>query len=194
MPRILVLYNEPILPADHPDAESERDILLTVEVVAKTLAEAGMEVVRLGASHDPSVLVAGLQTNRPDVVFNLFEGTGDQADNEAYVAGILEWLGIPFTGCPHQTLSLARNKQLTKHLFQGAGLPTAPFSWPTDCRCRSPHSAGLGLSNPRCKMAASASTRAAWSRIIQNWRGGSPTCWTAIGNRSSSKNSFPAGN
>ena len=75
----------------------------------------------------PAALVAGLQTHRPDAVFNLFEGTGDQADNEAYVAGILEWLGIPFTGCPHQTLCVARNKHLTKHLFQGAGLPTAPF-------------------------------------------------------------------
>ena len=127
MPRILVLYNEPVLPPDHPDAESERDVLMTVEAVSRSIAGAGMEVVRLGVSRDPAALVAGLQAHRPDAVFNLFEGTGDQADNEAYVAGILEWFGVPFTGCPQQTLCVARNKHLTKHLFQGAGLPTSPF-------------------------------------------------------------------
>lgn len=125
--RVLILYNEPVLPLDHPDADSEHEILYTVDVVAKTLGEAGFDVCRLGVSHDPSVLLAGLQAQRPDVVFNLFEGTADQGHNEAYVAGILEWLGIPFTGSPFQTLCLARNKHLTKHLLKGAGLPTADF-------------------------------------------------------------------
>lgn len=127
MPRILVLYNEPVLPPDHPDIESERDLLDTVAAVAQTLTEAGMEATRLGVSRDPVALLAGLQTHRPDAVFNLFEGTGDQAENEAYVAGLLEWLGVPFTGCPHRTLCVARDKPLCKQLFRGAGLPTAPF-------------------------------------------------------------------
>jgi D-alanine-D-alanine ligase len=125
--RVLVLYNEPVLPDTHPDAESEHEILYTVEAVARTLLQAGYEVCRLGASHDPAVLVNGLRSLRPEVVFNLFEGTGDHADNEAYVAGVLEWLGLPFTGSPFQTLCLARHKHLTKHLFQGAGLPTPSF-------------------------------------------------------------------
>ena len=32
-PRILILYNEPVLPAGHPDAASEREVLDIVEVV-----------------------------------------------------------------------------------------------------------------------------------------------------------------
>ena len=72
--------------------------------------------------------MAGLQTHRPDAVFNLFEGTGDQADNEAYVAG--------HTGMARASPSPAaapgvdaggRNKHLTKNRSRGAGLPTAPF-------------------------------------------------------------------
>jgi D-alanine-D-alanine ligase len=125
--RVLVLYNEPVLPAHHPDAESEHEILYTVEVVAKTLLQAGFEVSRLGASADPGVLLAGLNNVRPDVVFNLFEGTADQSENEAHVAGLLEWLGVPFTGSPFQALCLARSKHLTKHLLQGACLPTPEF-------------------------------------------------------------------
>ena len=34
---------------------------------------------------------------------------------------MLEWLGIPFTGSPFQTLCLARSKHLTKVLLQGSG-------------------------------------------------------------------------
>ncbi len=125
--QVVILYNEPVLPADHPDAVSEHEILETVEAVDKTLAEAGFEVARLGVAHDPRALVNGLETLRPDVVFNLFEGLADQGGTEAHVAGLLEWLGLPFTGSPAHTLCLARSKHLTKHLLQGAGLPTPAF-------------------------------------------------------------------
>src|SRR5262245_44609149 len=102
MARVLVLYNEPVLPLGHPDAESEHEILWTTDVISKILLQAGHEVTRLGASHDVSSLVNGLRApegaQRPDVVFNLFEGTADQGNTEAYVAGLMEWLGLSFTG------------------------------------------------------------------------------------------------
>jgi D-alanine-D-alanine ligase len=125
--RVLVLYNEPVLPANHPDAASEHEILSTVEFVSKTLVQAGFEVGCLGVRKDPSVLWNALREHRPDAVFNLFEGTADHGHTEAYVAGLLEWQGVPFTGSPFLTLSLARSKHLTKHLFQGARLPTPAF-------------------------------------------------------------------
>jgi len=125
--RVLILYNEPVLSRSHPDAESEHEVLYTVDAVSATLVKAGFEVSRLGAHHDPSALLAGLRAERPDRVFNLFEGTGDDGNPEAYVAGLLEWLDLPFTGSPSQTLALAKNKHLTKSLLRGAGLPTPEF-------------------------------------------------------------------
>lgn len=125
--RVLVLHNQPILPEDHPEADSEHEILFTRECVMRTLAQAGYDVSSLGVSRDPAVLLDGLRDFRPDVVFNLFEGLADFGDTEAHMAGILEWLEIPYTGCPYQTLCLARGKHLTKHVFLGAGLPTARF-------------------------------------------------------------------
>jgi D-alanine-D-alanine ligase len=125
--RVVILFNEPILPLDHPDADSEHEILDTVNVVHQTLAAAGYEVKRLAIARDPAVLISGLQKLRPDVVFNLFEGLADFGNTEAFVAAIVEWLGIPFTGSPYQTLCLARSKPLTKRLLQGAGLPTPAF-------------------------------------------------------------------
>lgn len=142
-PRVLILYNEPVLPSTHPDAESEHEVLDTVDVVSATLSKAGFNVSRLGAHHNPGAILAGLQAAQPDAVFNLFEGTGDDGNTEAYVAGLLEWLDLPFTGSPFQALALARNKHLTKPLLRGAGLPTpeffvvedapvpeSPLSWP----------------------------------------------------------------
>ncbi len=126
-PRVLILYNEPVLPEDHPDAESEREILSTVEAVENNLVAAHFPTHKLGISTDARPLLDGLREMQPDVVFNLFEGTGDHGHTEAYVAGLLEWSGIPFTGCPAQALGLARDKARTKYLLQGAGLPTAPF-------------------------------------------------------------------
>jgi D-alanine-D-alanine ligase len=125
--QVLVLYNQPVLPADHPDADSEHEVLFTADAVANHLSDAGFDVSRLGVSRDPAALLSGLRRARPDVVFNLFEGLADHTGTEAHAAGILEWLGIPYTGCPYQTLCVARDKPWTKRLLRGAGLPTAEF-------------------------------------------------------------------
>src|SRR5205807_1505210 len=73
----------------------------------------------------PGALIPRVRKARPDVVFNLFEGLPEWGDTEAFCVGMLEWLGIPYTGCPLQPVALARNKPLAKQLFRGAGLPTA---------------------------------------------------------------------
>jgi D-alanine-D-alanine ligase len=126
-PRVLVLYNEPVLPTDHSDAASEREVLETVQIVGTHLADAGFQVSRLGVGRDPQALLAGLREKKPAVVFNLFEGMGDNGNDEAYVPGLLEWLRIPFTGCPLQAICLGRNKPLVKILLQGSGLPTPEY-------------------------------------------------------------------
>lgn len=125
--RVLVLYNKPVLDLAHPDAESEHEILYTVEHLSDYLTRAGHEVVGLGVGRDPAALLDGVRNARADVVLNLFEGIADHYETETYVAGLLEWLGLPFTGSPSQALALARNKPLAKHLLRGAGLPTADF-------------------------------------------------------------------
>jgi D-alanine-D-alanine ligase len=127
MPRVTILYNEPTLPADHPDADSEHDVLETADVIARHLAAAGLAVSRVGVTADPGALLAGLAGAKPDCVFNLYEGTAGWANSEEYVAGILELKGVPYTGCPTLPMTLARNKPLAKKLFVGAGLPTAPY-------------------------------------------------------------------
>jgi D-alanine-D-alanine ligase len=126
-PRVLVLHNEPVLSPDHPDFASENEILETAASVSRILAEGGFDVRRLGVGRDPEVLLTGLSAERPDVVFNLFEGLATHAATEATAVGLLEWMGVPCTGSPAAALALALDKFRTKQLLRGAGLPTPHF-------------------------------------------------------------------
>jgi D-alanine-D-alanine ligase len=124
---VLVLFNEPVLPRDHPESASELDILDTVADTVKVLTDAGFDVTRLGVSFDPQPLLDEVRRSRPDAVFNLFEGVPTRQGSEVAIASLLEWLELPFTGCPSACLSLARNKAAGKHLLAAAGLPTAKY-------------------------------------------------------------------
>lgn len=126
-PRILVLYNEPVLPTDHPHAGSEHDIYDTVADTAKILKAAGFDTAKLGINHDPRPLLDELKRNPPAAVFNLFEGLATRPETEVAAAALLEWLEVPFTGCPSACLALGRDKVRTKHLLAAVGLPTPEY-------------------------------------------------------------------
>ncbi len=124
---VLVLYNHPLLPLTHPDADSENSVVEIAEAMAKVLVDAGYHVSLLGLKQDPTELWRELEARQPSAVLNLFEGNLDDPETESYVAGLLQWKGIPFTGSPMETLALARAKHTTKCLLRGAGLPTSDF-------------------------------------------------------------------
>jgi D-alanine-D-alanine ligase len=63
---------------------------------------------------------------RPDVVFNALHGPGGE---DGTIQGVLEWLGIPYTGSDLTSCALAMDKHLTKKLLAAEGLPTP--AWDT---------------------------------------------------------------
>jgi D-alanine-D-alanine ligase len=70
--------------------------------------------------------VDALRDIRPDVVFNALHGTGGE---DGTIQGILEWLGIPYTGSDLISCALAMDKHITKKLLAAEGLPTP--AWDT---------------------------------------------------------------
>ena len=124
---VLVLYNQPLLPDDHPDAESEREVLDSAGPACDILANAGFRVSRLAVGRDPVMLLEGLRRLRPDVVLNFFEGLADNPNTEPCVANLMDWSGVPFTGSTAQAISVTRSKPLSKLALRGAGLPTPNF-------------------------------------------------------------------
>jgi D-alanine-D-alanine ligase len=126
-PQVLVIFNTPVLPADHPDAAAEHDVLEATALVVKPLSEAGFPLRQLGFARDPQPLLEELRDHPPDVVFNMFEGLATNTETEASVPSLLEWLDVPFTGCPSFAIAIGRDKIRTKQLLRGAGVPTAEF-------------------------------------------------------------------
>ncbi len=96
--------------------------------------ESGQAVMRALATlgHDAQSLdfdgrfVDALREIRPDVVFNALHGTGGE---DGTIQGVLEWLGIPYTGSDLTSCALAMDKHLTKKLLAAEGLPTP--AWDT---------------------------------------------------------------
>jgi D-alanine-D-alanine ligase len=125
-PRVLILYNEPVLPPGHPEYDSEQEVLYSAQVIGESLQREGIPMARLGIT-SPAGLLDGLQATSPDVVFNLYEGIPGQEDSEVGVAALLEWLRVPFTGCPSHALVLARNKPLVKLLLTASGIATPEY-------------------------------------------------------------------
>jgi D-alanine-D-alanine ligase len=125
--KVLVIYNQPVLPPNHPHAASEHDILETSESVTHILGELGYNAEAFGFARDPRLLIDKVAQAKPDLIFNLFEGEADRPGTEISCAALLEWLDIPFTGAPSWAMALGRDKIRAKRIFQGCGLPTARF-------------------------------------------------------------------
>lgn len=125
--RIAILHNPPTLPPDHPDHASEASVVRVARHVTDALRAAGWKAWPLAARAPLPRLVRSLGRQKPDVVYNLVEGYAGTSAGEPWATGVLELMGIPYTGCPPEAQSLCRHKGRTKALLRGAGLPTAPF-------------------------------------------------------------------
>jgi D-alanine-D-alanine ligase len=101
------------------DAEDEnsRDFDPVVPQVARTLRRLGHRVSVLGIHGDVKRLVSGLSRRRPDLVFNMMEMFGDDVFGDIAVAGVLDLLGVRYTGSGPGELYLSQDKGLTKKLL-----------------------------------------------------------------------------
>jgi D-alanine-D-alanine ligase len=125
-PQVAVVYNEPVLPADHPDAVSEGDVVEVARAVADGLSGTGFDPVLLSAGPPLAGFVARLTACGPDFAFNIVEGFGGKTAAETYLTAVFELLGIPYTGPSVEALATCRSKSRTKAILRGHGLPTAP--------------------------------------------------------------------
>src|SRR5580693_5807419 len=105
-----------------PSAEREVSIE-SGQAVMRALASLGHDVQSLDFD---GRFVDALRAIRPDVVFNALHGTGGE---DGTIQGVLEWLGVPYTGSDLTACALAIDKHLTKKLLAAEGLPTP--AWDT---------------------------------------------------------------
>jgi D-alanine-D-alanine ligase len=86
------------------------------------LGRLGHEVVAIDAGPE---LVAQLHDCRPDVAFIALHGRDGE---DGTVQGLLEAIGIPYTGSGPSACMRCTDKALAKYLMREAGIPTPDFS------------------------------------------------------------------
>jgi D-alanine-D-alanine ligase len=85
--------------------------------VARVLRRLGHRVSVLAVYDDIKRLINGLARRKPDLVFNLMEMFGENVFGDIPVAGLLELLGLKYTGGGPGELYLSQDKGLTKKLL-----------------------------------------------------------------------------
>ena len=107
---------------------AEREIsVLTGEAVLGALRSRGVDVEPVDACG--AELVEALRGGGYDRVFNALHGPGGE---DGVVAGLLEILGLPYTGSSQSALALSMDKHVSKLLFVHAGLPTPGWRMVSD--------------------------------------------------------------
>lgn len=98
---------------------AEREISVqSGEAVAKALRGLGYRATTVLVGRDVAARLARL---RPDVAFNALHG---RYGEDGAVQGVLEMMGIPYTGPGLLTSALAMDKTMAKTVWRSQGLPT----------------------------------------------------------------------
>ncbi|MCH7550680.1 MAG: D-alanine--D-alanine ligase [Proteobacteria bacterium] len=101
---------------------AEREIsMVSGAAVAKSLADAGLEVTPVDVQRDMGALLTRLYP-RPDAVFNALHG---RFGEDGCVQGLLDILDIPYSHSGLLASALAMDKPMAKRLFAAAGIPVA---------------------------------------------------------------------
>lgn len=108
--RVAVLYG---------GKSAEREVSLkSGAAVIEALRSAGVDVVAIDVGDD---LLARLQSEKVDRAFIILHGRGGE---DGSMQGLLECLGIPYTGSGILASALAMDKLRTKQVWQSLGIPT----------------------------------------------------------------------
>ncbi len=128
--KVLLLFNTPYAtPRGYAfkDEFADPDNMYTEANVQKALKQNGYQVSLLGLHQDIRPLFEEIEFFKPDVIFNLMELFDGNTHMDHNMAGLLEMIGIPFTGASSGSLFLCNDKALAKKLLRFHQLKVPEF-------------------------------------------------------------------
>jgi D-alanine-D-alanine ligase len=127
--RIAIIYNapNPDLYSTTVEKKASLAILDGVEAVHQALIESGYSVARLPLLPPLESAKESLKGLEADLVFNLFEGFDGSPETEATVVDLLSEMGLIYTGCTGNALSLGLDKAKTKAHLEARGIATPRY-------------------------------------------------------------------
>jgi D-alanine-D-alanine ligase len=97
------------------------------ELMAEQLSKSGLKAYSLNILDDLGILMKDIDKNKPDVIFNFMELYKENSRLEMNLVGMLELLGIPYTGAPPMALANCQSKVLAKRILNTYGIKTPQF-------------------------------------------------------------------
>jgi len=95
--------------------------------VKRAIQHLGGEAILVGVFDDIVRLIKELQEFAPEVVFNMTESFRNKRELEPQIAGVLELLGIPYTGTRSLGLGICQDKSLSKKILVHHRIRTAQW-------------------------------------------------------------------
>lgn len=131
--KVLLVFDVPYTPPNHLEPseymvgdewKDERDVM-------RALRRLGHHASAFGIFDDVQPLIDYIRNEKPDVVFNQCESFSGDRTQEANLPALLEMLGVPYTGATPESLSLCKDKGLTKKIltYHKVRVPEFEVSW-----------------------------------------------------------------
>ena len=117
--KVLLLFDSPYFtPRDYDFTKEFKDFDWGTESdIYNALIADGHKVSLLGLFNDISILLEEVRENKPDIIFNAAEVFDQKSHLDKNVVGVLEMLGIPYTGASATSLLICGNKALNKEIL-----------------------------------------------------------------------------
>jgi len=123
----VVVLHDAVGPDARPD---ERDGLVQVEAVSRSLRRLGHATAAVGVTLDLAAGAGAIATERPKVVFNLVESPAGRGRFIHLATALLDSIGVRYTGARTEAMFLTSNKPLAKRILRAHGIRTPPWLVP----------------------------------------------------------------
>jgi D-alanine-D-alanine ligase len=118
-----IVYNLP----DSDDRKDRKEVLNAVEDVSIVIDGLGYSKILIPIRDGDELALFIKTVKGVDFVFNLCEDFAGKSEGEAWMAGLLEMVGVPYTGSGPEALMLALNKVRVKEIFNSHKIPTPHY-------------------------------------------------------------------
>ena len=99
---------------------TEKDAELDANRVADYIGKMGIKVFLYPGN---SAIFSSIKKDKPDIVFNLVDSVKGVESLAASIPGVLEVIGIPYTGADMLGMNIGGSKFLVKKIMQQNGIP-----------------------------------------------------------------------
>ena len=127
--KVLLLFDSPYLtPRGYNFKKEFKDLDWGSESdIYNALIANGHQVTLLGLFNDINILLEEVKENKPDIIFNAAEVFDQKSYLDKNVVGVIEMLGIPYTGASVTSLLVCGDKALSKKILSFHKIKTPQF-------------------------------------------------------------------